>query len=166
MYTHIYVLCYIWSGWYYFLPSFLANRSFRYIFLLRNRLNLYVTSLRITSQWRQGNVPYFEKLQHLELFIQFCSSTVQPSWISLGTVPQGTGGHLWAGRKGRQYVVCPTCICLKYVPTQHWQEAGCAAQTQTAHCVWGSLPVQPAVVEDHNLSQYINSEPWGMASIW
>ena len=85
----------------------LANRSSRNIFLLRS----------ITSQRRQKNVPYFEKLQHLELFIQCCSSPVQPRQISLHNVLQGTSRHLWACRTGRQYFVCPICIHLKYVPT-------------------------------------------------
>ena len=62
----------------------LANRSSRNIFLLRS----------ITSQRRQKNVPYFEKLQHLELFIQYCSSPVQPRQISLHNVLQGTSRHL------------------------------------------------------------------------
>ena len=85
----------------------LANIPSRNIFLLRSRLNLHVTSLPIIAQWRQSSVPYLEKLQHLELLIECCSSPVQPWRISLHTVPQETNKHLWACRKGRQHFICP-----------------------------------------------------------
>ena len=97
--------------------TLVVKRPSRNIFLLRSRSNLYVTSIPVTSQWRQSSVPYLEKQQPLDLPTQRCPSPVQPNQISLHTVWCGTGRHLWACRKGRQYFVCPIYIHLKYVPT-------------------------------------------------
>jgi len=98
-------------------------KSERNIFILTSRLNSYVTLLLITTQLRQSNVPYLQKLKHLDLLQQCGSSPVQPSWLSLHPVSQGTEGHPWASRKGRKYSACPIGIfkmCSHLAVTGSW----------------------------------------------
>ena len=77
----------------------------------------------ITTQWRQSSVPYLQKLKHLDLLQQCDPSPVQPSWLSLHPVPQGTERHPWACSKGRKYSVCPIGIfkmCSHSAVTGSW----------------------------------------------